>query len=83
MICRTEMIRIPGMFMVGAADRKCGKTEFACSVIKKFSGRDKTVGVKVTTMDKANGEYPRGGAVRVNVGVAEIEEETIVPVRLI
>jgi molybdopterin-guanine dinucleotide biosynthesis protein A len=62
MICRTEMIKIPGMFMVGAADRKCGKTEFACSVTEKFSSRDKIVGIKVTTIDKANGECPRGGA---------------------
>jgi hypothetical protein len=39
MICRTEMIKIPGVFMVGAADRKCGKIESACSVTKKFSSR--------------------------------------------
>jgi hypothetical protein len=56
------MIQIPGMFMVGAGDRKCGKTEFACSAIKKYSGRDKTVGIKVTTIDKAYGECPRGGS---------------------
>jgi hypothetical protein len=25
-----EMIKIPGMIMVGASDRDVGKTEFAC-----------------------------------------------------
>jgi hypothetical protein len=61
MICRTEMIKIPGVFMVGAADRKWGKTESACSVTKQFSSRGgKIVGIKVTTIDKANGECPRG-----------------------
>jgi molybdopterin-guanine dinucleotide biosynthesis protein A len=56
------MIKIPGMFMVGAADRKCGKTEFACSLIQKFSSRDKIIGIKVTAIDQANGECPRGGS---------------------
>jgi molybdopterin-guanine dinucleotide biosynthesis protein A len=55
------MIKIPGMIMVGAGDRNTGKTEFACSLIKKFGTRRPIVGLKVTTVDEGKGGCPRGG----------------------
>lgn len=51
------------LFLIGAADRNVGKTEFACSLIKQtaLSGK-KVIGVKVTTVkDDAHGSCPRGG----------------------
>lgn len=47
--------------MVGAADRNAGKTKFVCSLIKRFGSQSKIIGIKVTTVDEANGSCPRGG----------------------
>lgn len=55
-----EMIKIPGMLMVGAANRNAGKTEFICSLIRKFGLKHKIIGIKVTTIEQANGICPRG-----------------------
>jgi len=55
------MIKIPSMLMVGSADRNCGKTEFACSVINKFSSQRDIIGIKVTVIEKAKSRCPRGG----------------------
>ena len=48
------------MIMIGAGGRNVGKTEFACSLIRKFSSQHDIVGVKVTTIDRANGSCHRG-----------------------
>jgi len=55
------MIRIPAMFMIGAMGRNAGKTEFACSLIRKFCSEHNVIGIKVTPVDKADGSCPRGG----------------------
>ena len=55
------MIKIPGMIMVGASDRNVGKTEFACSLIRKFGSQHNIIGIKVTTIEKADDGCPRGG----------------------
>lgn len=55
------MIQIPGMIMLGAGDRNVGKTEFACSLIRKFSLQHDVIGVKVTTIEHTNDSCPRGG----------------------
>ncbi len=55
------MVKIPGMLMVGAAERNAGKTTFACRLIKKFSANNDIIGVKVTTILEADGKCPRGG----------------------
>ena len=55
------MINIPGMIMIGAGDRNIGKTEFACSLIRKFSSRRNIIGIKVTTIDETRGGCPHGG----------------------
>ena len=47
--------------MIGASDRNVGKTEFACSLIRKFSLRHDIVGLKVTTVDEGRSGCPRGG----------------------
>jgi molybdopterin-guanine dinucleotide biosynthesis protein A len=47
--------------MVGAGDRNVGKTEFACSLIRKFGHRHDIVGLKVTTVDEGRSGCPRGG----------------------
>ncbi|MHC4288671.1 MAG: molybdenum cofactor guanylyltransferase [Planctomycetota bacterium] len=49
------------MIMVGAGDRNVGKTEFACSLISKFSHQHDIVGLKVTTVDEGRSGCPRGG----------------------
>ena len=56
-----EMIKIPGMIMVGAGGRNVGKTEFACSLIRKFGSRHNIIGIKVTTIEQADDNCPRGG----------------------
>ena len=55
------MIKIPGMIMVGAGDRNAGKTEFTCSLIRKFGTQRPVVGLKVTTVDEGKSGCPRGG----------------------
>ncbi len=56
------MIKIPGMMMVGAGDRNSGKTEFGCSLIRKFGSQHNIIGIKVTTIEQANSSCPRGGS---------------------
>ena len=47
--------------MIGAMGRNTGKTEFACSLIRKFCSEHNVIGIKVTPVDKADGICPRGG----------------------
>jgi len=54
------MMKIPGMLMVSAGGRNVGKTEFACSLIRKFSSRCNIIGIKVTAIDEVNSGCPRG-----------------------
>lgn len=55
-----KMLNVPGMLMVGAVDRGVGKTKFACSLISRFSSQCSIVGIKVTTVEKADSSCPRG-----------------------
>ncbi len=57
----TEMIDIPGMIMVGAGDRNAGKTEFVCSLIRKFGSKHNITGIKVTTINELDSGCPRSG----------------------
>ncbi|MHC4997485.1 MAG: molybdenum cofactor guanylyltransferase [Planctomycetota bacterium] len=57
-----EMIKIPGMMMIGASGRNVGKTEFACSLIREFSHQHDIIGLKVTTVDEGRSGCPRGGS---------------------
>ncbi len=60
MVLNTEMIDIPGMIMVGAGDRNAGKTEFACSLIRKFGSEHNLTGIKVTAINELDSGCPRG-----------------------
>jgi len=53
------MRRVSGMLLIGSAGRNSGKTEFACSLIRKCAAR--VVGVKVTAIRRKDGACPRGG----------------------
>ena len=49
------------MIMIGAAGRNVGKTEFACTLIKKAKSAGDVIALKVTTIKEKNGDCPRGG----------------------
>lgn len=55
------MIYAPTMLMIGSTGRNSGKTDLACSVIRRFRPRHEVVGVKVTTVDALAASGPRGG----------------------
>lgn len=55
------MLKISGMLMVGSAGRNVGKTEFACSLIRKFCSQRDIIGIKVTSIDHNSSRCPRGG----------------------
>lgn len=57
----SAFLRLPGMLMVGSAGRNSGKTELACSLIRRAAARQDVVGVKVTAVREKDGTCPRGG----------------------
>jgi hypothetical protein len=56
-----DVIHLPNMLLIGAANRDAGKTTFACRVISTLSTVTKVYGVKVTAIRESNGKCPRGG----------------------
>ena len=57
-----SMIRRPDMIMIGSTSRNTGKTEFACALIRRYASSVPVVGVKITTIAKADATTcPRGG----------------------
>jgi len=55
------MIELPSMLMIGSWGRNAGKTTLASSLIKKFAGHNKIIGIKITAIDTMDGTCPRGG----------------------
>ena len=55
------MVRLNRMLLIGSAGRNVGKTELACTLIRKFSKSSPIVGIKVTTIRAKDGKCPRGG----------------------
>lgn len=55
------MIRLDNMLMVGASASNVGKTELACTLLRRFSKGHRVVGVKVTTIASKDRPCPRGG----------------------
>ena len=55
------MNKLNGMLLIGSAGRNVGKTELACTLIRKFSKSSPIVGIKVTTIRAKDGKCPRGG----------------------
>jgi len=44
-----KFIKLNRMIMIGSAARNCGKTTFACAIIKKFSKITPVIAIKVST----------------------------------
>ena len=62
------MIHLPNMLLIGSADRNIGKTELACSILRRFGPRGQIAShgqiaaLKVTAIrDKGAAACPRGG----------------------
>lgn len=55
------MVKMPNFIVIGSTGRNTGKTEFACRLITKYSKEHFVVGVKVVSIDKNEGNCPRGG----------------------
>jgi len=55
------MIKLDGMLMIGSAGANAGKTELACTLLRRFSKNHNIVGIKVTTIKDKDGQCPRGG----------------------
>ncbi|HOX42041.1 MAG TPA: NTP transferase domain-containing protein [Myxococcota bacterium] len=45
-----ERVPLPGLLLVGSANRGAGKTELVCRILQRFSGRFELTGVKITTI---------------------------------
>jgi hypothetical protein len=60
-ISRINMINVPNLLLIGAADRNVGKTELACTLIKKYKKQNNVIGIKITVIKEADGKCPRGG----------------------
>lgn len=56
------MIYEPRMLLIGSTGRNSGKTSLACRIIANMPGRASLAAAKVTAVDEANGQCPRGGA---------------------
>ena len=55
------MMDVPQMILLGAAGRNVGKTAFACALIRRYAAERMVVGVKITTVQRCDGQCPRGG----------------------
>ena len=55
------MVRLENMLMIGSSGSNVGKTELACALLRRFAGRRRIVGVKVTTIASGERSCPRGG----------------------
>jgi len=53
---------IPNLLLIGAAGRNAGKTEFACTIIRKHAASHRLIGIKVTTVRGDGRACPRGGS---------------------
>jgi len=56
-----KMIKLDGMLMIGSAGANVGKTELACTLLRKFNKTSDIIGIKVTTIKAKDGQCPRGG----------------------
>ena len=53
--------RVPGMLLIGAAQRDAGKTTFATAVVGRLARAGRVTGVKVTLLRDDDGPCPHGG----------------------
>ena len=55
------MLKLDGMLMIGSAASNLGKTELACTLLRKFNKNRDVIGIKVTTIKEKESQCPRGG----------------------
>ncbi len=55
-------LRLPNWILIGATRRDCGKTQFACALIRGLSRLHPVIGVKVTAIREGESACPRGRA---------------------
>jgi len=55
------MLKLDGMLMIGSAASNIGKTELACTLLRKFVKNHDITGIKVTTIKGKESQCPRGG----------------------
>lgn len=55
------MLKVPRMLLIGSSGRNSGKTEFACTLLRRLAGGQPVTGVKVTVIRRNDGTCPRGG----------------------
>jgi len=55
------MLELDGMLLIGSAESNVGKTELACTLLRKFGKNCDIIGIKVTTITDKEGQCPRGG----------------------
>jgi molybdenum cofactor guanylyltransferase len=53
--------RVPGMLLIGAAQRDAGKTTFATTLVSRLARTGRVTGVKVTLIRDDEGPCPHGG----------------------
>lgn len=57
------MIRVPGMLLIGATERKIGKTGLVCEILRRFSPHTPVTAIKATVIsdDRTGCHRPDGG----------------------
>jgi molybdopterin-guanine dinucleotide biosynthesis protein A len=56
-----DIVKLERMLLIGSTGPNVGKTELACTIIKRFGKDKKITAIKVTTIKQKDGQCPRGG----------------------
>lgn len=73
------MIRVPGLLLIGAAERKLGKTGLTCDILRRFTAQFPVAAIKATVIsdDRRGCHRPDGGCGSCAMAAPfEIIEET-------
>ena len=57
---KAALLQVPQMVMIGSFGRNSGKTTLACGLIRQWHGRWPIYGLKVVSIDRADGHCHRG-----------------------
>ncbi|MBT3294287.1 MAG: molybdenum cofactor guanylyltransferase [Verrucomicrobia bacterium] len=55
------MLKAPNMLLIGSTGRNIGKTELACSIVRRLRPEQPVGAVKITVIREEDGRCPRGG----------------------
>ena len=55
------MLQAPNMLLIGATGRHVGKTELACSIVRRLTAEQSVTAAKITVIRDEGGRCPRGG----------------------